>query len=240
MRRLVAALVVGLGGCAGMQVGVPPKHRSAMEQHADYLRERKAEERRAELERDPMVAVARAYLPRLVAPRCARGAQLPGTVDNLEVGLPIAQACGLVTREMDVPHAFDAYAAQHCRSLEAGACADRYVAMYRARMLERYPYADVPWVDNHCTAYPDDCATPVLVELQFLNSHNAAVGEAWRERRDLVAAEQARQAAAERRLIGEAIGQAFQGVANSLRSSQPGAVTCSSIGGPGLVTTTCW
>jgi hypothetical protein len=208
MRAIAAGLLLVLGGCAGMHLGPPlPTAEELAEQ------------------------VAALPYAELVAPLCQDGSTTPGMTATAD----FRERCGLVSSAMG-PQDFAAYSARHCRSKERGACWDGYVGMYAARVLERYPLTNLDAVDIHCTAHPDECTTPTLVELQYLGSHNRGVVA---ERQAQAAASAERQLAS-RRATAQAVGAAFQQMGASMQQAYRQPVHCTSRASVGTVRTDCY
>jgi hypothetical protein len=221
--RIVATLLLTclLAGCGGFY------QRRMAELDAEEAAERAEEAKLAAEKPEPpppprVAAVVSRYAPLMVAPTC-EGKHAAGLQRVAVSGVRVQQACGLVTTDATA-ESFAKYASA-CQS-EAGACLERYVAMYLARVSERYPYADAKWIDNHCTGYPDDCASLGQVELLHLNSHNKVVADAWRAQTQLVVAQTELEDARRRQAIARSVGNAFQAVGRAMQ--QPTTVNCTS------------
>ena len=87
----------------------------------------------------------------------------------------VNQGCGLVSDEVLTQASHAEFVDKVCAGQDGDDCSKRFIAMFVARLGERYTLADWQFVSNKCTAHPIECQTWRNVELWALDSHNTAV-----------------------------------------------------------------
>lgn len=229
MRSLVVACAL-VGGCTAAMTS--NDWESVPERHKRELREAQGEQVREEDLAD--ADITRAYLPRLVELVCDGGSLKPSTHEVTELHVTVQQPCGSVAAVIEP---LEAFGAKHCLDLDTRACRAAYAGMFRARIRERYPEADVAWIDNHCVGYPDECSSLTRLERLYAETHNRSLRSAWSLAVQERQAEQERAAAAQRVSVGRAIGQALQGVVEDMRP--PPETQCRTTMSAGTAYTSC-
>lgn len=175
---------------------------------------------------------------RIISPYCGVTITAPSLQTAKLHGVSVRQPCGMLF----VATAGESYASfseQRCAGLVEQECSDKFSRMLYARVTERYPLADVPWILNHCEGYPDECDTPAEIETWHLITHNANVEAALDgELSQSDAAhekERAEKAKARRKLIG----QAFEDLGKSMQQMNPPTINCTSHVYGNTVNTSC-
>jgi hypothetical protein len=84
-------------------------------------------------------------------------------------GVAFQQPCGLVAFDFSGER-LDTLVRARCLGNLDDACSKANSEMFHARIAERYPRADVRWISNHCTGYPEECDSHVEMELHHLKT----------------------------------------------------------------------
>jgi hypothetical protein len=128
---------------------------------------------------DPRLQAAmRRHWSNIVGPLCDRQPSVPAVEESELAGVRIVHPCGMVAVGLEMTQVYQEFALAHCSTSDEQACSAGYARMFLARVTERYPLADTAWIVNHCTGYPDDCASFTAVEAHYLRTHNDAVRSA--------------------------------------------------------------
>jgi hypothetical protein len=175
--------------------------------------------------------LTRRYGPQIVQPECDGQVAPPGEMQSEIDGVAFQQPCGLVAFDFSGER-FDTLVGTRCLGNLDEPCSKAIGDMFKARIVEKYPRADVGWISNHCTGYPEECDSYVELELQHLKTSNAAVYAAWNEEADRLLRQRQQflqaQAAADQRAREERAEAQRQAWIEAMRVRESRRVTCTS------------